>query len=149
MNLIRYSYPRTSSLVSASGRSPWQGLESEFDRLIETALGDLAPAGSPHRFLVDLHEDKDNAYLRAELPGLSREDITVEMVDGYLSINAERKTTDDDGKVTETFSLNRSVAIPQEVQADKITAGFEHGILTVTLPKREETKPKKITVEVK
>jgi HSP20 family protein len=98
---------------------------------------------------VDLYEDKENTYVRAELPGLAREDIGIEFVNGYLSINATRKVTDDDGKLTESFSLNRSIAVPEGVQADKIGATFEHGVLTVTLPKREEIKPKKITIEIK
>src|SRR5690349_22835864 len=139
MNLMRYHYPRTTSLVSANGRSPWHGLESEFDRFFESALGEFS-APSHDRFPVDLYEDNDNSYVRAELPGLSREDIGLELVNGYLGISAEKKTTDDDGKVTETFSLNRSINVPYETQADKISASFEHGILTVTLPKREEAK---------
>jgi HSP20 family protein len=149
MNLIRYTYPRTTSLVPAFGRSPWNGLESEIDRLFETAMGEVAAPAFEHRFPVDLYEDKDNTYVRAELPGLAREDINVEMVDGSLSLNGTRKVTDDDGKVTETFSLNRSIAIPEAVQADKVTAAYENGILTVTLPKREEAKPKKVTIEIK
>ena len=149
MNLIRYSYPHTTALVPAFGRSPWNGLESEIDRLFETALGDFATPALEHRFPVDLYEDKENTYVRAELPGLAREDISVEMVNGYLSIDGTRKVTDDDGKVTESFSLNRSIAVPETVQADKISAAYEHGVLTVTLPKREEIKPKKITIEIK
>ena len=148
MNLIRYHYPRASSLVSANGRSPWHGLESEFDRFFESALGSFT-APAQDRFPVDLYEDNDNSYVRAELPGLAREDIGLELVNGYLGISAEKKTTDDDGKVTETFSLNRSINVPHDTQADKISASFEHGVLTVTLPKREEAKPKKISIEVK
>ena len=149
MNLIHYTYPRTTSLVPAFGRSPWNGLESEMDRLFETTLGEFAAPAFEHRFPVDLYEDDDNTYVRAELPGLAREDINIEMVNGYLSLNGTRKVTDDDGKVTETFSLNRSIAIPEAVQADKVTAAYENGILTVTLPKREEAKPKKVTIEIK
>jgi len=149
MNLIRYSYPRTTSLVPASGRSPWTGLESEIERLFETALGDFAAPAFEHRFPVDLYEDKDNTYVRAELPGLSREDISVEVVNDYLTINGNRKVTDDDGKVTETFSLNRSIALSEAVQADKVSAAYEHGVLNVTLPKREETKPRKVTIQIK
>ncbi len=149
MNLIRYTYPRTSALLSTFGRSPWNGLEIEIDRLYQTALGEFASPASEHRFPVDLYEDNENTYLRAELPGLARGDISIEIVNGYLAINANRKVTDDDGKVTESFSLNRSVAIPDEVQTDKVSAAFEHGILTVTLPKQEEVKPKKVTIEVK
>ena len=82
MNLYRYSYPRTSTLVPAFGRSPWNGLESEINRLFESALGDFASPALEHRFPVDLYEDQENTYVRAELPGLSREDINVEVVDG-------------------------------------------------------------------
>lgn len=149
MNLIRYTYPRTTSLVPAFGRSPWTGLESEIDRLFDAAMGELATPAAEHRFPVDLYEDKDNTYVRAELPGLAREDINLEIVDGYLSLNATRKVTDDDGKVTETFSLSRSIALPEAVQTDKVSAAYENGVLTVTLPKREEAKPKKVTIEIK
>ncbi len=149
MNLIRYNYPRTTSLVPAFGRSPWNGLESEIDRLFQTTLSDFSAPAAEHRFPVDLYEDKDNTYVRAELPGLAREDIGIELVNGYLSIDANRKVTYDDCKVAETFSLNRSVALPEGVQADKISAAFEDGVLTVTLPKREEIKPKKITIAIK
>lgn len=147
MNLIRYHYPRTTSLVSANGRSPWHGLESEFDRFFESALDELSEPAQD-RFPIDLYEDSDNSYVRAELPGLSREDISLELVNGYLGISASKKNTDD-GKVTETFSMNRSINVPHETQSDKISASFEHGVLTVTLPKREEAKPKKINIQVK
>jgi HSP20 family protein len=149
MNLIRYNYPRTTPLVPAFGRSPWNGLESEIDRLFQATLTDFPVPAFEHRFPVDLYEDKDNTYVRAELPGLAREDIGIELLNGYLSIDANRKATDDDGKVVESTSLNRSVALPEGVQADKISAAFEDGVLTVTLPKREEVKPKKITIEIK
>lgn len=150
MALIRYNnYPLTTRLLPAFGRSPWNGLEAEIDRLFESTLSDFVLPGSEHRFPVDLYEDRENTYVRAELPGLAREDINVEVVDGYLSINANRKVTDDDGKVTENFSLNRSVALPETVQADKVSAAYQNGVLTVTLPKREEAKPRKVTIDIK
>lgn len=147
MTLVRYTYPNSRTLAPFA-RSPWSGLESEIDRLFQSTLGDFAGTAATRRVPVDLYEDKDNTYVRAELPGLNREDISLELIDGYLSINGDRKTTDDDGKVTETFSLNRSIAMPQEVQADKIAATYENGVLAVTLPKHEEAKPKKITIAV-
>lgn len=141
--IIRYTYPRSASLIPAlANRSPWSALESQMDRFFDSTLSDLvAPALAP-RFPVDLYEDKDNTYVRAELPGISREAINVEMVDGYLNISATRKDQD------ETFSLNRSVSIPEAVQADKVTATYENGVLTVTLPKQEQAKPRKINVSV-
>lgn len=146
MRIVRYSYPNHRSLV----RAPWSGLESEIDRLFSTALTDFGVSpSSPSRFPVDLYEDKENTYVRADLPGVNREDINVEVVDGYLTIAASRKTPATEGEAERSFSFSRSVTIPDEVQADKVSAAYENGVLTVTLPKREEVKPKKITVAVK
>ena len=152
MKLVRYTYPNYRSLAPVLGsfaRSPWSGLETEIDRLFETALGDFAGSATGPRFPVDLYEDKDNTYVRAELPGVNRDDINVEVVDGYLTITAARKTPAADGKGEESFSFSRSVSLNDAVQADKVGAAYENGVLTVTLPKREEAKPKKITVAVK
>src|ERR1700739_3235543 len=94
MRLVRYPYPNYRSFappLNGTGRSPWSGLETEIDRLFETALGNFSSAPN-HRFPVDLFEDKDNTYVRAELPGVNRADINVEVVDGYLTITAARKT---------------------------------------------------------
>ena len=68
-----------ASQLGAAGfqRSPWSGLETEIDRLFDTALGDFTAGASATRFPVDLYEDKDNTYVRAELPGVVRDDINV------------------------------------------------------------------------
>ncbi|MCW5548053.1 MAG: Hsp20/alpha crystallin family protein [Opitutaceae bacterium] len=146
MTLVRYTYPNYRSPV-AFQRSPWAGLETEIDRLFSSAFANLAAPSADTRFPIDLYEDKDNTYVRAELPGVNRDDIHVEIVDGYLSINATHKRKD--GEQEQSFSLNRSVHLPDEVQADRITAAYENGVLTVTLPKQEAAKPRKITVSVK
>lgn len=141
--LTRYQYPRTANLYPAfAARSQLAGLESEIDRLFSSALADFAAPTVAPRFPVDLFEDKDNHYVRAELPGVSREAINVEMVDGYLTVSATRKEGE------ESFSLTRSVAIPEAVQADKVAATYENGVLTVTLPKQEKAKPRKIAINV-
>lgn len=148
MRLVRYTYPTSRSLTTSFGevaRSPWSGLETEIDRLFESALRDVS--GGADRFPVDIYEDADNTYVRAELPGVSRDDINVEMAEGYLTVAATRKTPGEQGE--ESFSFSRSVAISDEVDSGKVSAAYENGILTVTLPKREEAKPKKITVAVK
>ncbi|MEO5959048.1 MAG: Hsp20/alpha crystallin family protein [Opitutaceae bacterium] len=152
MTLVRYSYPSFRGLAPASAafrRSPWSGLETEIDRLFSTTLENLGASTAPNRFPVDLFQDKDNIYVRAELPGVNREDINVDLVDGFLTIAATRKTPATDGRAEESFSLSRSVRLTDEIQNDKVTATCENGVLTVTVPKREEVKPKKITVAVK
>jgi len=152
MRLVRYTYPTFRNLAPALGgysRSAWSGLETEINRLFETALTGSGGAFSNKRFPVDLYEDKENTFVRAELPGVNREDINVEVVDGNLTITATRKAPSVNGTEGETSSLTRSVSLADEVQTDKITAAHENGVLTVTLPKREEAKPRKITVAVK
>lgn len=155
MRLVRYTYPNYRTLTPVLGsflRSPWSGLENEIDRLFDAARPSQAS-----RFPVDLYEDKANAYVRAELPGVSRDDIDVALADGTLTITATRKVPAAEGQPDSTgsqqaeksFSVSRSVSVPDKVQADKIGATYENGVLTVTLPKREEVQPKKITVAVK
>lgn len=147
MRLVRYTHP-TRSLGSAFARGPLAAFENEIDRLFQAALTDfVAPvAASSERFPVDLYEDKENTYVRAELPGVDRGDINVQVVDDYLTITASRKAKDGEGE--QSFSFSRSVSIPESVQADKVAARYENGVLTVTLPKKEEAKPRKIDVSV-
>ena len=90
-----------------------------------------------------------NTYVRAELPGVNREDIKVEMVDGYLTINASRQNPAAEGRGEESYSFSRAVGVPENVQADKVGAAYENGVLTVTLPKQEEARPKIVPVTVK
>lgn len=146
MRLIRYTSPVGRSLYPAFARSPWSGLESQMDRLFEAALSETTGA-SVARFPVDLHEDANATYIRAELPGVNRSDIGVELVDGTLQLTAKRTAKDGDREDTVEFS--RTINVPEGVvQADKVTAAYENGVLTVTLPKREETKPRKVSVAV-
>lgn len=145
MRITQY-YPTRFAPSLGYSRSPWAGLESEIDRLFESTLSSFAGATGGNPFPVDLYEDNDNTYVRAELPGVSRSDINVELVEGNLTIAATRKQKQ--GEQEETFSFSRSISLPEEAQADKVSAAFENGILTVTLPKHEKAKPRKVPVKV-
>lgn len=167
MRLVRYTYPSFRTFAPAFGqRSPWGGLDAEINRLFDTAFAGFEGTASATRFPVDLYEDKDNVYVRAELPGVNRDDISVEVADGTLTIAANRKAPATAANATapategaeaaqplapaaEAFAFSRSVSLADEVQADKVAATYENGVLTVTLPKREEAKPRKVTVAVK
>ena len=96
---------------------------------------------------MDLYEDKENTYIRADLPGVARDQISVEAVDGVLSIQATRK--EKAGETETSVSFSRSVTLPENVQAETVTAAYENGVLTVTLPKQAAVQPKKVTVAVK
>jgi HSP20 family protein len=147
MRFIHYTQSNGRSASPANGfgdRVSRQVPANELDWLFGTALTGFAGLARGGQFPVDLFEDKQNTYVRAELPGVARDAISVEIVDGSLSIQASRKAGSGEGN--ETFS--RLVSIPDEVQADKVSAAYENGILTVTLPRREESKPRRIDVSV-
>ena len=120
-------------------------LQDELDRLFESPLTGWAPA-------LDVHEDKDSFSIRAELPGMKREDIEVSLQDSVLVISGERK----EEKIAEGTEVHRqerfygrfsrALTLPSAVAGDQVKAQYKDGILTVTLPKAEEAKPKAITV---
>jgi HSP20 family protein len=151
MNLIRWQTP---------GLNVWSnfaGLRNEIDRLFEAPLTELARTSqllSGSAPALDVYEDKDSFVVKAELPGLKKEDIEVSLHDGTLSISGERKSEEKSGKAefyrSERFfgRFQRTVTLPAPVAADKITGSYKDGVLTVTLPKAEEAKPKQINVQV-
>ena len=146
MRFINYTNPNALTVAPATGfggRFQLGDIEDQIDWLFGTGL---AGAGRGGQFPVDIYEDKENTYVRAELPGVNRDAIGVEIVEGSLFIQATRKEKAGEGEGSVSF--NRLVSIPEEVQADKVTAAYENGILTVTLPKMEEAKPRKINVSV-
>lgn len=148
MRYIRYNYPTRRSLpVAAFGRGAWNGLESEIDRLFNAALAGTQSAAAAGRFPVDAYQDTNNVYVRAELPGFKRDAINVEVVDGYLTLEASREAEGEKGQTK--AKVNRSIALPEDVQTEGVSAAYVDGVLTVTLPKKEEAKPRKISVAVK
>jgi len=153
MNLIRYQKPDMA--WPTFGRL--SSLRDELDRLFESPLAEwtrtsqLLSGWTP---ALDVYEDKENFIVKAELPGMKREDISVSLHDGMLSISGERKseTKHENAEVhrTERFfgRFQRAVTLPASVAPDKVKAQYKAGVLTVTLPKTEEAKPKQIDVSV-
>jgi len=143
MKLVRYQRP---GLVWPSfGRL--SNLQDELDRLFESPLTGWGPA-------LDVDEDKDNFIVRTELPGLKRDDIEVLLQDGALVISGERKVEEKREGVEvhrqERFfgKFQRALTLPAPVAADKVKAQYKDGVLTITLPKTEEARPKQIDVSV-
>lgn len=133
-------------------------LRDEINRLFETPLeewargSDVLNAWSP---ALDLYEDKDNLIVRAELPGLKKEEIDISLHDGTLAISGERKQEkkleDSQTSREERFygKFQRSLGLPKAVNPNAVKASYKDGILTVTLPKTEEAKPRQIAVNAK
>ncbi len=129
MRLIRSNFPQSSL-------SPFAGFPA-FSRFFDwdNAQGRLA---------TDIHEDKDNYYATFEVPGVKKEDVKLELNDRLLTVTVSRK--EKSGESESSYSSARSISVPDSVKADGIVAKLEDGILTVTLPKSEERKPRNIEV---
>jgi HSP20 family protein len=102
--------------------------------------------------LINLTEDKDNYYVRAEMPGLKADELSISVTANNLSISGERKIASEGENVRyhrrerEAGTFSRILGLPGEVDADKVEANHVNGILTVVIPKAETAKPKQITV---
>jgi HSP20 family protein len=154
MNIVKWQRPTLTNWPSFGRLSD---LRDEIDRLFESPLSELTRTSqllSGWTPALDVYEGKDSFVVKAELPGMKKEDIEVSLHDGSLSISGERKTETkhEDAEVyrAERFfgRFQRTVTLPTAVAADKVKAAYKDGVLTITLPKTEEAKPKQIDVSV-
>lgn len=144
MKLARYTTP-ASSLGRVTDFDEW--LRNPFAGF--PAMGGLLEFGgllgaAQTRLATDVYEDADNFYARFEVPGVKKEDVKIELNDRMLTISVDRREKNEEGE--QTFSLTRSVSVPESVAPDRISAKMEDGLLTVTLPKQEERKPRSIQI---
>jgi HSP20 family protein len=127
-------------------------IERIFTDLSQRTFGESTAGVFP---LVNLTENTDNYYIRAELPGIKSEDLDMSITGDTFSITGERKIPEEgsDAKYhrreREAGKFSRIIKMPSLVQADKVEAETRDGVLTVILPKAEEAKPKQITIKVK
>jgi HSP20 family protein len=110
--------------------------------------------GSPRHWApaMDLMEVEDQLVLRADLPGLSEDDVNIEVRDNILTVSGERKSEHQDKRngyyrVERSFGrFGRSLTLPEGVDADRIDASFDKGVLEVRIPKPEARKPRRIAI---
>ena len=144
MNLVRFDPWTFADLV-----------QRDFDRFAGRRLGrnDLENPVSDWAPAVDIVEEKDRFILRADVPGVAREDIDVSMEDGILAIAGERHTEKhEDVEGVKRFErvsgkFYRRFTLPETADAEGIAARSANGILEVTIPKQPEVQPRRITVE--
>jgi HSP20 family protein len=130
-------------------------LQNEMNRLFNTVFDTPQPAGSAMRRwmpAMDLVESDESFVLRADLPGLSEEDIKIEFEDGTLTVSGERKAEHESKsegyyRVERAFgSFSRSLTLPQGIDPEAVTANFDRGVLEVRIPKPEQRKPRRIEI---
>ena len=151
MNLVRFEPFR--NLVSLQERmnqlfdDSFPGVSARPDDGDWALGGSWAPA-------VDIFEKDGNIVLKAELPGVNSKEVDIRVENNVLTLRGERKLEQEIKKenvhrVERTYgAFSRSFTLPSVVDTEKIKAEFKDGVLTVTLPKREEAKPKQIQVQV-
>lgn len=154
MSIIRYQAPQN---LAGSPFDRLSSLRDELDTLFEmptwSNFGRQSQLFSGWSPALDLYQNNDNVIARVELPGMRKEDIDISLQDGMLTIHGERKSESSEGAKAERTEryvgkFRRSISLPTQVDANKVTANYRDGILTITLPKAEEAKPKQIKVDV-
>jgi HSP20 family protein len=136
------------SLVRFSNQMP-----SLFDRFFENDMFDWSNRNFSNTNTtlpaVNIKEDKDNFEVEMSAPGFGKNDFQIELHNSQLTISSEKKI-EDETKEGQRFtrrefsyqSFSRSFTLPETVESEKITAKYENGILNITIPKKEEAKPK-------
>jgi len=134
-------------------------LREAMDRLFEESFvrprSWLAPTEGMATLALDLFESEDDVTVRASIPGVKPEDIDISITGDVLTIKGE--TSEEKEEKTGNYRLRerrygafqRSVSLPTLIDTSKATAEFENGVLTLTLPKVEEVKPKSIKIKAK
>lgn len=131
---------------------PLESLSRDFDRMFRSYYGDSEVPSVLAPYAVDVREDDDHYYVDAELPGFNKDQVDITLENGVLTIHAERQedTQNKKGEPLHTerrwTRFERSFTLPTAVNENAVRAELCNGVLTVTLDKREEVKPRKIQI---
>lgn len=126
-----------------------------FDETFLPARGsEAAPAAAMWSPAVDIYESGDDIVVKAEVPGMDREDVAVEVKDGILTLRGDRKfekeaKEENYHRIERSYgTFVRSFALPSSVDPERVRAGLKDGVLEVRLSKKEQAKPRKVQVTV-
>ena len=150
-------FRRQSSWPTTGWMNPFEALDRlsrQMSLLTEGKRGPFAGLSTAGVFpLTNVTEDKDNYYVRAELPGLKADDLDISVTGESISISGERRLPVEDQNARyhrrerEAGQFSRMITLPGQLDPDKAEAQSTNGVLTVTLPKAEAAKPKQIAVK--
>lgn len=140
-------------MVYRTTLAPIVSLRREMDRLFDDAFGRATPSPASWTPVVDVRETKDAWLFELEIPGVNPEHVEVTADQRVLTIRGEKQTQRTDGDEQRwvslervTGSFERSFRLPSGVREDGIEARYEHGLLTITVPKSEKAQPRRISV---
>ena len=132
-------------------------IDREMNRVMNSFLGSpVCASGCDHDFTprVNIKENDDLVSLTFEVPGMDKGDIKIVVEDNILTVSGERKLAGEQSEDNfirseiRSGSFSRGFTLPDTVDAEKVTADYKNGLLEVTLPKKEEKKPRQIEVKV-
>lgn len=126
-----------------------------FDQMFERGLRPSTEEYSNRNWLpaMDIRETADDLILEAELPGVKKEDVSLSLENSVLTLSGERKFEKDVEKesyhrIERAYgSFSRAFTLPRNVRAEEATANFNDGVLTITLPKVDEAKPRRLEIQ--
>jgi HSP20 family protein len=129
-------------------------LQGDMNRLFDRFFEGRGANGTARRWIpaMDLVETEDHLLLRGDLPGMTEDDIEIEIKDSLLTVSGERKAESEEKgegyhRVERAFgSFSRSLTLPQGVDTDKVEANFDKGVLEVRIPKPAEAKPTRVQI---
>jgi HSP20 family protein len=130
-------------------------IQNELGRLFDRAYGGVAEGSADWVPSVDVYEVADRFVIEVELPGLSPEEVDISVEDQALSVEGERRFTADLAddayrRIERRYGrFARSLQVPPSIDAERIEASFDAGVLSIQLPKRDEAQPKRISVRAK
>jgi HSP20 family protein len=150
--LVRRVWPSRPTFDGSFG--DFDPIRREMLRLLETSIGDATPETGAGVFPpMNITQDNDNFYLRAEIPGIKPAELSISALRNRVSISGNREIPREHERVSyhrkerAEGAFNRAVTLPLEVDAERVGARYADGILTLTLPKAEQAKPRQITVK--
>ena len=135
------------------GDRAWQKNKRVIGRWMEQALGERARSLGATAPVVDITESDDAYQITAELPGVKREDLTLEVHEGTLTLRGEKKSEREEQKerarrLERSYgAFSRAFAMPSDAELNRVEASFADGVLHVTVPKKPEAKPAQVAIK--
>lgn len=129
--------------------------DRQIDKLLNDTLGLVSRSATAWAPRCNVYEDAQRFVVEAALPGMDAKEIDIQVEDGVLTVSGERPGQAEESARTYLVkeiglgAFSRAFTLPTNVDQGKVSAAYQHGVLKIELPKREETKPRRITIEAK
>ncbi len=143
------------SLIKSGSRLGWalHDLRDEFERVFRDFESPFDPDGRTWSPAIDIADKDDKLVLTAELPGMQKSDVKIDLQDNVLTIEGEKRYKNEENKANyyrcerAYGKFSRSFTLPLKIDTAAVTAEFKDGVLTITMPKTEDAKPRQIEIK--